>query len=71
MLFHSLRSYLAKALASLAIAALPPALAQGSEIAFTFTGAVDSTPFTATFDVNTLAAGNTLQDRSRRASCRR
>ena len=62
MLFHSLRSYLAKALASLAIAALPPALAQGSEIAFTFTGAVDSTPFTATFDVNTLAAGNTLQD---------
>ncbi len=63
MLFRGFRSYLARALlASLAIAALPPALAQASEIAFTFTGMVDTTPFTATFDVNTLGPGNTLQD---------
>ena len=70
MLFHSLRSYLARVLASLAIAALPPALAQASEIAFTFTGSVNvpgmpfnpGTPFTVSFDVDTLAAGNTLQD---------
>jgi hypothetical protein len=69
MLFHGSRSYLATALASLAIAALSPALAQASEIAFTFTGYVEdpnnpfsNTPFAVSFDVNTLDPANTLTD---------
>jgi hypothetical protein len=76
-LFPGLRSYLAKCLASCAIAAFLPAFVQATEIQFDFTGGVVTIPgvpqgvwngpgpipqtFQLSFLVNTLSPGNSFQ----------